>query len=112
MRNNLIQEIGTFHASVACTSDIWTGHNRVGYICVIGHYVDKNRVFQKRLLAFCQIPYPHEAIYNSIMFVFDLYVIKDKVLSLTFDNVSINSVAINLFKQTLKPSHGGLVFHQ
>ena len=64
-----------------------------------------NWVFQKRLLASCQIPYPHDgqAIYNSVMFVFELYGVKDKVLSLIFDNASANNTAINLFKQTWSP---------
>ena len=50
-------------------------------------------------------------IYYSIMFVFDLYGIKNKVLSLTFDNVSSNTTAINLFKYSLKPPHGSQLFH-
>ena len=114
MRNRLIQEFGSFHASVACTFDIWTGCNRVGYICVTGHYVDSSWEFQKRLLAFRQIPYPHDAqaIYHSVMSVFDLYGIKDKVISLTFDNASANTAAINLLKQTLRPPHGGRLFYQ
>ena len=41
------------------------------------------------------------------MEIFDLYGIKEKVLSITFDNA-----AISLFKQTLKPHYGGSFFHQ
>ena len=105
IRAQIIEDMGTFHASVTCTSDIWTGCNRVGYICVTGHYVDSNWTFQKRLLAFRNIPYPHDAqaIYNSVRFVFELYRIKEEVLSLTLDNATANNAAINLFKQTLKP---------
>ena len=46
------------------------------------------------------------------MSLFDLYGIKEKVLSLIFDNVSTNTTAINLFNQTLKLPHGGQLFHQ
>ena len=46
------------------------------------------------------------------MSVFELYGIKDKVLSLTLDNASANNAAINLFKQTLKPPYGGQLIHQ
>ena len=46
------------------------------------------------------------------MSVFELYTIKDKVLSLTFDNASTNTAVINLFKQPLKPSYGGTLFYQ
>ena len=46
------------------------------------------------------------------MEVFDLYDFKKKVLSITFDNPSTNNVAINLFKITLRPPHGGTLFNQ
>ena len=76
--------------------------------------MDKSWTFQKRLIAFQKIPYPHDAnvIYTTIMEVFDLYGIKEKVLSITFDNTSANNAAINLFKTTLRPPHGGTLFHQ
>ena len=113
MKAHIIEEIGTFYASVVCTSDIWTEYNRVGYICVTGHYVHSNWMFLLRLLAFRNIPYPHDVqtIYNSAMSVFELYDFKEKVLSLTLDNTSANNTAINLFKQTLKPPYSGLVLY-
>ena len=43
---------------------------------------------------------------------FDLYGIKEKVLSINFDNASANNVAINLFKTTLRSPHGSTLFHQ
>ena len=114
MRQSLINEFSTCTATVACTSDIWSGRTKTGYLCVTAHYVDKSWTFQKRLIAFRKIPYPHDAnvIYTTIMEVFDLYGIKEKVLSITFDNASANNAAINLFKTTLRPPHGGTLFHQ
>ncbi|PON79582.1 hypothetical protein TorRG33x02_235370, partial [Trema orientale] len=69
--------------------------------------------FQKRLIAFHKISYPHNAttIYNTIMEVFDLYGIKEKVLSITFDNAFAKNAAIKLFNMTLRPSHGNTLFH-
>ena len=60
------------------------------------------------------MPYPHDAkaIHDVIMEVFDFYGIKEKVLSITFDNASANTAAINLFKTTLRPQHGETLFHQ
>ena len=46
------------------------------------------------------------------VFIFYFYGIKNKVLSITFDNASANNAAIRLFKNTLRPPHGGTLFHQ
>ncbi|PON39209.1 hypothetical protein PanWU01x14_306590 [Parasponia andersonii] len=45
------------------------------------------------------------------MEVFDLYGIKEKVLSITFENASANNTTIKLFNTTLRPSHGNIFFH-
>ena len=100
--------------TIACTSDIWSGRTKTGYLCVTVHYVNNNWTFQRRLITFQNISYLHDAnvIYNTIMEVFDLYGIKEKILSITFDNASINNTVINLFKITLRLPHGGTLFHQ
>ncbi|EXB99255.1 hypothetical protein L484_003910 [Morus notabilis] len=37
---------GTFNATVSCTSDLWEGCNKTGYLCVTAHYVDDDWVLQ------------------------------------------------------------------
>ena len=114
MRENLIREFSTFNATISCTSDLWQGRVFQHYICVTGHYLDSNWQVQKRLLGFRRMPYPHNAqhIFESIMGVFDMYNMKEKVMSITFDNASANNAAITLFKTTLRPPFGGKNFHQ
>ena len=114
MRINIINEFNTCTTTVVCTLDIWNGHTKSGYLCVTAHFVDGRWSFKKRLIAFKQILFPRDAnvIYSTIMDVFDFYGIKDKVLSITFDNASTNNAAIRLFKTTLRPPHGGTFFHQ
>ena len=46
------------------------------------------------------------------MEVFELYGIKEKVMSITFDNSTNNNVAISLFKKYLKQSYGDELFHK
>ena len=114
MQETLISEFSTFNASISCTSDMWQGRALNHYICVTGHWLDSKWEVQKRLLGFRRMPYPHDAssIYNAITEVFDLYNIREKVMSITFDNVSAKNAAINLFKTTLKLPFSGKFFHQ
>ena len=46
------------------------------------------------------------------MKIFNFYGIEDKVLTITFDNASANTTAINMFKANLKPLFSGEFFHQ
>ena len=46
------------------------------------------------------------------VFFLNFYGIKDKVVSITFDNSYINNAAIRLFKITLRPPHGGTLFQK
>ena len=114
MRQSLVDNFRTFNATVSCTSDLWEGCNKTGYLCVTAHYVDDDWVLQKRIIGFRLCPYPHNAtaIFNTIMEIFGFYGIEDKVLTITFDNASANTAAINLFKRSLKPAFGGEIFHQ
>lgn len=114
LRQTLIEDFKTFTATISCTSDLWEGCNKNGYLCVTAHYVDADWVLQKRIIGFRLCPYPHNAnaIFSTIMEVFTLYGIENKVLTITFDNASANNAAINMFKMNLKPPFGGEIFHQ
>ena len=114
MKQSLVDNFRTFNATVSCTFDLWEGCNKTGYLCVPAHYVDDDWVLQKRIIGFRLCPYPHNAtaIFNTIMEIFGFYGIEDKVLTITFDNASANTAAINLFKRSLKPAFGGEIFHQ
>ena len=114
MRQSLIDNFKCFNATISCTSDLWEGCNKIGYLCVTAHYVDDDWVLQKRIIGFRLCPYPHNAnaIFSTIMEVFNFYGIEEKVLTITFDNASANTAAINMFKINLKPTFGGEIFHQ
>jgi hypothetical protein len=106
--------MGSRKTYVACTFDIWTGRIKVGYIALTAHYLDVDWNIQKRLIGFRKIPYPHTAenIFVSIMDIFEFYGIKEKVISITFDNASNNTATIPMFRSRLNPPNGFELFHQ
>ena len=63
------------------------------------HFINENWILQKSLIDFRKIcnPYTVENICSTIMHIFKLYDIKDKVCSITFDNASNNTTTILIF---------------
>ena len=112
-KKKLIEEFSTFNCTIACTSDLWTGCNKTGYICITAHFVDENWNMNKNIIAFRALDYPHtsENIFNYIFNVFQEYDITSKIISITFDNASANTSAINMFKDQLRPVMNGKLFH-
>ncbi|XP_059429198.1 zinc finger BED domain-containing protein RICESLEEPER 2-like [Corylus avellana] len=102
---------------VNITTDMWTSSQRVSYMVVTCHFVDSNWLLQKRILNFCNVPPPHsgvviaEALRNS----FIEWGILDKVLTITVDNASANSAAIDILRDDFELRGslpiGGLMFH-
>jgi hypothetical protein len=42
LRVELIEVLSSINTSIACTSDIWEGRIKIGYIAITAHYIDKN----------------------------------------------------------------------
>ncbi|KAF7134717.1 hypothetical protein RHSIM_Rhsim04G0042400 [Rhododendron simsii] len=99
-RKEMITEIKKFDSTISFTSDMWSGINNLGYICVTAHYIDSSWILNKRIIAFRLMEHPHNAnqIFQCISGVFREFEIVDKVFSITFDNHTANSAAIELFK--------------
>ena len=51
-KKKLIENFSTFNCTIACTSDLWTGCNKTGYICITAHYIDRNWGMNKNIIAF------------------------------------------------------------
>ena len=70
-------------------------------------------MLQKRILNFCNIEFSHnaQAIFVSIMSVLQEYGIQNNIFSITFDNTTNNTGAINLFNRQLKTLVGNNLFH-
>ncbi|RZC84197.1 hypothetical protein C5167_046986 [Papaver somniferum] len=88
--------------AISFTSDMWTGVNDLGFLSLTAHYVDPTSwVMHKRIIALPMIPFPHTGleIYKCISSIFTEYNISNKCFSITFDNHSANTNAIDNFKR-------------
>ncbi|KAL6502036.1 hypothetical protein OROGR_027169 [Orobanche gracilis] len=73
-------------ARVGLTTDCWwSGVQRIGYMVITCHYVDRNWNLQKRVISFVNVPPPHNgvALAKEIHRVANFYGIGDKVASVT-----------------------------
>jgi hypothetical protein len=76
-------------------------------ISTLGHFLNK------RLLAFRELEYPHDAesIFRFVLSIIEEYQCRDKKISISFDNASNCNAAIRLLTNTLKPIMDGAFFH-
>ena len=119
MKKFLTNTTINFKGVTSISSDCWTGSNMVGYFCVISqsiHEINGKWRLEKKLLAFRELEYPHtgSVIYAAIMSVLREYEITDKLFSISFDNASANTAAIDMFLRnisTLMPARGSKFFH-
>ncbi|KAF7151268.1 hypothetical protein RHSIM_Rhsim02G0026300 [Rhododendron simsii] len=112
VKKELISEFASLGA-IGFTSDMWSGINNRGYICVTAHYIDSSWTLRKKIIAFRLVEFPHDAeqIFESIMGVLRDFEVVDKVFSITFDNHSANTATIPLFKRNLTPPYFGELLH-
>lgn len=118
-KNELIAMFATAQYKVSLTSDIWTaGKHGLSYICVTAHYLDDNWKLQKRILSFRVVTCPHtgDVVFNAIVSVMIEFNLKNdlqnKVFSISFDNASNNTKAIEYFLRSFSPIANGAFFHQ
>ncbi|KAI8574511.1 hypothetical protein RHMOL_Rhmol01G0360200 [Rhododendron molle] len=112
VKKDLISKLATVGA-IGFTSDMWSGINNRGYICVTAHYIDSSWTLQKKIIAFRLVEFPHDAdhIFDSIMGVFRDFSVLDKVYSITFDNHSANTATLPLFVRNLTTPYFGELLH-
>jgi len=101
--------------SFALTSDVWTSsHQRTSYISVVAHYLDDSYCLNKRVIGFRMMDDSHsgDAIANHILEVVNDFNIADKILSVTLDNASSNTTAIEILGPHIRSYINGYVVHQ
>ena len=111
----LRQSLSALTFSIALTSDIWTSsHQRTSYLSVVAHYLDSKYRLNKRVIGFKDIDESHtgEAIASQILEVIQEYKIEDRVVSITLDNASANTSAMNTLEPYIQSYIGGYVLHQ
>jgi len=100
--------------SFALTSDIWTSsHQKTCYVSVVAHYLDDSYVLNKRVIGFRSMDESHtgDAIANQILEVVRDFQIASKILSITLDNASANTTAIEILTPQLQSYIKGYIIH-
>jgi hypothetical protein len=100
-RRNLIKNFVLAGASsVALTSDIWSGNVKEDYISVVAHYVSADWELQKKIIGLRLIGVKHtgENIAEKIGCVIQEFDLLDKIFSVTLDNASSNTKAMETLK--------------
>ncbi|KAM3221584.1 zinc finger BED domain-containing protein RICESLEEPER 2-like [Capsicum annuum] len=83
------------------TIDAWTSVQKINYMCLTAHFIDRDWVLYKRILNFCPITsHKGEHLAECISNCF-LYWNLDNVFSVTVDNASSNNVAISALSKKL-----------
>jgi hypothetical protein len=103
------------HFSFALTSDIWTSsHQITSYIFVVAHYLDNSYCLHKHVIGFRVMNDSHtgSAIAKHILGVVNDFDIRNKIMSITLDNASSNTNAIESLSPHLHSYIDGYVVHQ
>ena len=85
---------------IAITTDMWTFKGGDSYLCITAHNIDAKWIINKRIISFSTLEWPHNGtrISTFILEKLDKYNIKENVISITLDNASNNTVAIELMR--------------
>jgi hypothetical protein len=97
--------------SIAITSDIWSGNAKEDYLSVVDHYVSKDWLLEKRVIGLRLIETSLN-IAERVMTVLEDYGVVNKVFSITLDNASSNSKAMEKLSPLLSGYVGTSFLHQ
>ncbi|WVZ57179.1 hypothetical protein U9M48_007598 [Paspalum notatum var. saurae] len=94
---------------VALTSHIWSGNAKEDYLSVVAHFVNEKRILAMRLI---DCSHSGVNIAERIADVVAEYGLTDKIFSITLDNASANSKAMETLSSLLSGYVGPLLLHQ
>ncbi|XP_021845055.2 zinc finger BED domain-containing protein RICESLEEPER 2-like isoform X1 [Spinacia oleracea] len=103
---------------ISLTTDLWRARpQKIEYMVLTGHFVDRDWKLQKRVLSFVHIPPPRKGkdIANCIFRCLKEWEIENKVFTVSVDNASANDSCIQIMKDTFSLTKrlvcGGKLFH-
>jgi hypothetical protein len=113
-RRKIVVECLQSVTSIAITFDIWSGNAKEDYLSVVAHYVSKDWLLEKRVIGLRLIETSHtgENITDRVMTVLEGYGVVNKVFSITLNNASSNSKAMDKLRPLLSGYVGTLFLHQ
>ncbi|GKD56045.1 zinc finger BED domain-containing protein RICESLEEPER 2-like protein [Tanacetum coccineum] len=111
-----IDGFANLNNKVNLTTDIWSApHNLPGsYMCVTAHWIEPSTwQMMKRVISFEEFSLAHSGTNLKYMLekVFVMYGLKEKIMSITLDNASNNTSAMDKLKLKYNPPMGGRFYH-
>ncbi|GJY93084.1 zinc finger BED domain-containing protein RICESLEEPER 2-like protein [Tanacetum coccineum] len=111
-----IDGFANLNNKVNLTTDIWSApHNLPGsYMCVTAHWIEPSTwQMMKRVISFEEFPSPHTGTNLKYMLekVFVIYGLQEKIMSITLDNASNNTSAMEKLILKYNPPMAGRFYH-
>ncbi|GJX39676.1 zinc finger BED domain-containing protein DAYSLEEPER [Tanacetum coccineum] len=111
-KQEIIDSFGNINACVNLTTDVWSAPHGVpgSYMCVTAHWIEPGTwQMMKRVISFEEFPSPHTggALFKMLTKVLTNFNLEDKVMSITLDNASNNTSAMDKLKLKYEPPIGG-----
>nr|GEY52412.1 zinc finger BED domain-containing protein RICESLEEPER 2-like [Tanacetum cinerariifolium] len=112
----IIDDFLKLNTNVNLTTDIWSAPHGVpgSYICVAAHWIEPvTWKMMTRVIAFEYFPAPHSgsALAKTLRNVFVNFNLENKIMSITLDNASNNTLAIGKLKLKYDPPTEGRFYH-
>lgn len=104
LKEKLKFDLGTTLARVSLTADAWDSGYGLHYLCVTCHWIDNDWLLQKRIIHFKMLEWPHTGtnIAHHIFEAINEYGLRERIMSLTFDNASSMTYSASLIKHHLR----------
>ncbi|XP_057461082.1 zinc finger BED domain-containing protein RICESLEEPER 2-like [Actinidia eriantha] len=102
---------------ISITTDLWKSGQKIQYMVVTAHFVDRDWKLQKRVLNFCnvQLPYLGVIIADALHKCFINWGIENKVSTTIVDNAKYNDTCLRILKDSFalkkKLPLDGKIFH-
>nr|GEW53487.1 zinc finger BED domain-containing protein DAYSLEEPER [Tanacetum cinerariifolium] len=107
-KQEIIDSFGNLNACVNLTTNVWSPPHGVpgSYMCVTAHWIEPGTwQMIKRVISFEEFLSPHtgHALFKMLIKVLTNFNMKDKVMSITLDNTSNNTSAMDKLKLKYDP---------
>ncbi|GKA23896.1 zinc finger BED domain-containing protein DAYSLEEPER [Tanacetum coccineum] len=111
VKQEIIDSFGNINACVNLTTDVWSAPYGVPsfYMCVTAHWIEPGTwQMMKRVISFEEFSSPHTggALFKMLTKVLTNFNLEDKVMSITLDNASNNTSAMDKLKLKYEPPMG------
>ncbi|BFG20774.1 hypothetical protein CerSpe_070480 [Prunus speciosa] len=102
-RINLLAVFENLDSKICLTSDVWSSRQKMGYMSLTAHFIDKEWCLNKRIICFKMIEYPHtgESLATHIFDELLSWHIHNKIFTLSLDNASNNDSTASILPSTL-----------